>query len=120
MKKTREQRSEATRDDVWEPGQSVTTGAIRKEELVERVAERTRLTRTTIWRVLDAVLEEIGLALARHERVHIARFGTFDLRHYPERMGIHPRTRGAIPYPERYAPSFRSSLTLKRRIRDAK
>jgi DNA-binding protein HU-beta len=93
---------------------------IRKEELVERVAERTRISKTMIWRVFDAVIEEVALALAHKQRVHIARFGTFDLRHYPERMGVHPRTQESIPYPERYAPSFRSSLTLKRRVRDGK
>lgn len=93
---------------------------IRKEELVERVAERTHISKTTIWRVFDAVVEELALALAHQERVHIARFGTFDLRHYPERMGVHPRTQKPIPYPERYAPSFRSSLTLKRRVRDGR
>lgn len=90
---------------------------VRKDELVERVAERTHMSKTTIWRVFDAVVEEIALALANKERVHLARFGTFDLRHYPQRMGVHPRTQRAILYPERYAPSFRSSLTLKRRIR---
>ncbi|MBN1484538.1 MAG: HU family DNA-binding protein [Chloroflexia bacterium] len=90
---------------------------IRKEELVDRILEQTRLPKTTIWRVLDATLEEIAKALANHERVHLSRFGTFDLRHYPARMGVHPRTGEEIPYPERYAPSFRSSLTLKRRIR---
>jgi DNA-binding protein HU-beta len=93
---------------------------IRKEELVERVAKRTLISKTTIWRVFDAVIEEVALALAQKERVHISRFGTFDLRHYPERMGVHPRTQETIPYPERYAPSFRSSLTLKKRIREGK
>ena len=93
---------------------------VRKDELVARVAERTHITKTTIWRVFDAVIEEIALALANKERVHVSRFGTFDLRHYPERMGVHPRTQNTIPYPERYAPSFRSSLTLKRRIRAGK
>jgi nucleoid DNA-binding protein len=90
---------------------------IRKEELVDRVHERSHIPKTMIWRVFDAVLEEIALALANRERVHITRFGTFDLRHYPARMGVHPRTGEPIPYPERYAPSFRSSLTLKRQVR---
>lgn len=90
---------------------------IRKEDLVDRVAEYTQLPKTTVWKVFDALLEEIGDALANRERVHISRFGTFDLRHYPARMGVHPRTGEPIPYPERYAPSFRSSLTLKRKIR---
>lgn len=91
---------------------------IRKEELVRRVVERTHISKTTVWRVVDATIEEIALALAQKERVHISRFGTFDLRHYPERMGVHPRTQETIPYPERYAPSFRSSLTLKKRVRE--
>lgn len=90
---------------------------VRKDELVDRVAERTHIPKTTIWRVFDALLDEIGESLARKEPVHIARFGTFDLRHYPERMGVHPRTGEPLPYPERYAPSFRSSLTLKKLIR---
>ncbi len=90
---------------------------IRRDELVKRIIERTRLPETTIWRVFDAVFEEIGRALARGEVVHIIRFGTFDLRHYPKRMGVHPRTLEQIPYPTRIAPSFRSSAALKRAIR---
>jgi len=90
---------------------------VRKEELVQRIVEHTHIPKTIVWRVLDATIEEIARALAQRERVHISRFGTFDLRHYPERMGVHPRTQEPIPYPERYAPSFRSSLTLKKRIR---
>lgn len=90
---------------------------IRRDELVKRIIERTRLPETTVWQVFDAVFEEIGRALARGEVVHIIRFGTFDLRHYPQRMGVHPRTLERIPYPTRIAPSFRSSTSLKRSIR---
>lgn len=90
---------------------------IRRDELVKRIVERTRLPETTVWRVFDSVFEEIGRALAQGEVVHIIRFGTFDLRHYPKRMGVHPRTLEQIPYPTRIAPSFRSSTALKRAIR---
>ncbi len=113
-------RQEEQENESEEAGSDSRVKTIRKEELVDRVAARTRLSKTTVWRVFDAVIEEIAQALAQKERVHIARFGTFDLRHYPERLGVHPRTQGSIPYPERYAPSFRSSLTLKRRIREGK
>lgn len=90
---------------------------IRRDELVKRVIERTLLPETTIWQVFDAIFDEISQALARGEAVHILRFGTFDLRHYPTRMGVHPRTLEKIPYPNRIAPSFRSSRTLKHFIR---
>ncbi len=90
---------------------------IRRDELVKRVIERTLLPETTVWQVFDAIFDEISQALARGEAVHILRFGTFDLRHYPTRMGVHPRTLEKIPYPNRIAPSFRSSRTLKHFLR---
>ncbi len=90
---------------------------VHRGELVQRVIERTRLPETTVWRVFDAVFEEIGRALAQGEVVHIIRFGTFDIRYYPGRMGVHPRTLEQLPYPSRIAPSFRSSTALKRAIR---
>jgi DNA-binding protein HU-beta len=90
---------------------------IRKEEVVDRIAARIHEPKTTVWRVLDTFIDVVAEALANQERVHIARFGTFDLRHYPQRVGVHPRTRDPLLYPERYAPSFRSSVTLKRRVR---
>jgi nucleoid DNA-binding protein len=92
--------------------------SIRKDELIDRVAQHTRLPKKDIRQILEAVVQEIGAALAEGEKVKLSRFGTFDLRHYPQRMGTNPKTGEPVLHPERYAPSFRASTTLKRRIRE--
>lgn len=90
---------------------------LRKKDLVVKVAGRLRLSQGTVRQVLDAVLEEIGESLGEGNPVGLAGFGTFDLREYPARQGVHPRTGERMQYPERRAPSFRAGATLKRRVR---
>ena len=90
---------------------------VRKDELIARIARHTRLPKSEIRKILDAIVQEIGAALAQGEKVHLARFGAFGLRHYPPRMGVNPRTGEPVAHRERYAPSFRASTTLKRRLR---
>jgi integration host factor subunit beta len=91
---------------------------VRKEELIARIARRTRLPRSEVRQILQAVLEEIGAVLAKGREVNLYQFGTFGLRHYPPRMGVNPQTGEPVLHPERYAPSFRSSTTLRRRLRE--
>jgi nucleoid DNA-binding protein len=91
---------------------------VRKDELIARIARRTRLPKGEIRQILDAVFQEIGASLAKRREVNLYGFGTFGLRHYSPRMGVDPQTGEPVLHPERYAPRFRSSTTLKRRLRE--
>jgi nucleoid DNA-binding protein len=91
---------------------------VRKDELIARIAQRTRLPKGEVRRILDAILQEIGASLAKGREVNLYGFGTFGLRHYSPRMGVNPQTGEPVLHPERYAPSFRSSTTLRRRLRE--
>ncbi|MBN1484919.1 MAG: HU family DNA-binding protein [Chloroflexia bacterium] len=88
-----------------------------KNELIERIASRTHLSAAAVQQVVEVMLDEVGAALARGDKISLIRFGVFDRRHFPARTGVHPRTGEPMPYPERYAPSFRASMVLKRRVR---
>lgn len=90
---------------------------VRKEELVQRVAGRLGLTKTLTGEVVGAFLDEVGGALAEGKAVVLSGFGTFDVREYAARQGVHPRTGKAMPYPRQVAPGFRAGLGLKRRVR---
>jgi integration host factor subunit beta len=100
------------------PQRSTFVETVRKDELIARIARRTRLPKSEIRQILDAIVQEIGAVLAQGREVNLYGFGTFGLRHYPPRMGINPQTGEPVAHPERYAPSFRSSTTLRRRIRE--
>ena len=53
---------------------------IEKDELVERIAQRTGTNPKTIETIVDATLEEIYEALKREECVSLRNFGTFYVR----------------------------------------
>lgn len=91
---------------------------VRKDELIARIAQHTRLPKGEIRQILDAIFREIGSSLAKKREVNLYGFGTFGLRHYSRRMIVNPQTGETFLQPERYAPSFRSSTTLKRRLKD--
>ncbi len=56
------------------------SGRIEKDELVERVAQRTGASPKTVEAFVDATLEEIYEALKHEERVSLRNFGTFYVR----------------------------------------
>lgn len=52
-----------------------------KSHIADRLAGRMGLSRSAAVDAVDAVFEAIGEALAKHEEVRIAGFGTFATKH---------------------------------------
>ena len=65
---------------------------------------------------VDAVFEIIGEALAKHEEVRIAGFGTFATKHRPARTGRSPRTDEAVSMPTSVVPAFRAGKAFKEAV----
>lgn len=91
---------------------------LRRVDLVAQVAGRLGLPKELVANVVTTTLEEIGVALGQGKKVRLAGFGIFEVRAYPARMGVHPRTGEPLSYPERQAPTFRAGLGLKRQVRN--
>ena len=84
-----------------------------KSQIADRLAGRMGVSKAAAAGAVDAVLEAIGEALANHEEVRLAGFGTFETRHRPARMGRNPRTGEAVSIPASVAPAFRAGKALK-------
>ena len=76
-------------------------------------AGRVGLSRSATAGTVDAVFEAIREALAKHEEVRIAGFGTFATKHRSARTGRNPRTGEAVSIPASVAPAFRAGKALK-------
>ncbi len=63
-----------------------------KSELISVVAEKTGFTKKDTEKVVNAVFDGIGEALAKGDKVQIIGFGTFDVRDRKEREGRNPAT----------------------------
>ena len=61
---------------------------------------------------VDAVFETLGEALARHEAVRIAGFGTFTAKRRPACTGRSPRSGEAVSIPASVAPAFKAGKAL--------
>jgi len=77
-----------------------------KAELVEEVANQTRLTKRTSRETIDAVISAITDSLVREEKVTLVGFGTFQVMKRKARKGVNPQTGEAIKIPAKKVPKF--------------
>ena len=88
-----------------------------KSELVQRMAARNpHLYQRDVEIIVDAILVEIGDALARSERVELRGFGVFFAKQRGARLGRNPRTGDEVPVTGKYAPRFKTSKEMRERL----
>jgi DNA-binding protein HU-beta len=91
-----------------------------KSELVQELANKTKMSRADAQRAIDALFETnggiISKALKKGDRIQITGFGTFETRKRKARIGRNPRTGKEIKIAATTSPAFRAGKGLKDRI----
>lgn len=90
-----------------------------KAELIDAISGQTGQTKEIVNQTLDALMETVGAALAKDERVLLVGFGTFDIKHRAARPGRNPQTGETIEIPAAILPRFTPGKFLKERIEEA-
>ncbi len=88
-----------------------------KEQLVERVAERTGATKKDAMEVLNTALDHIATALTHGDKVTLVGFGTFLTRKRKARDGRNPQTGAKIKIPAKRVPAFAAGKELKAAVK---
>jgi len=86
---------------------------VNKAELVASVAEKTDLTKKDVEKCLAAVLDSVGEALARNDKVQLVGFGTFEIRERAARKGRNPQTGEEIEIAATRVPVFKAGKALR-------
>ena len=84
-----------------------------KAELIEKVADKSNLTKKDSGKAVDAVLATMTEALARGEKIQLVGFGSFEVRKRGARTGRNPQTGAAIKIAARKVPVFKPGKALK-------
>ncbi len=84
-----------------------------KAELISSVAEKTELTKKDAEKAVTAVLDTIGEALSRKEKVQLVGFGTFEIRERAARKGRNPQTGEEIHIAAAQVPVFKAGKALR-------
>lgn len=89
-----------------------------KNELVEKVAASSGLTKSQADGAVSAVVEALTEALKAGDKVTLKGFGTFEVRSRNARMGRNPRTNETMEIKASKAPAFKASSTLKKVVNE--
>ncbi|HEY5284347.1 MAG TPA: HU family DNA-binding protein [Polyangia bacterium] len=83
-----------------------------RDDLIERIAQRTKMSRPQAETVVCAIFTSMEQSLRRGERIEIRGFGTFQVRSYKGYKGRNPRTGTHVEIAPKRLPFFKVSKNL--------
>ncbi|MGD1941866.1 MAG: HU family DNA-binding protein [Leptolyngbyaceae cyanobacterium] len=87
-----------------------------KADLVEKVAEKSGVTKKQADAVLSAATEAISEAVSSGEKVTLVGFGSFERRDRKEREGRNPKTGETMVIPATKVPAFSAGKQFKQAV----
>jgi DNA-binding protein HU-beta len=91
-----------------------------KEELVQEIAKKTKLSQKMVADVLVATIEAIEKSVSKGKRVTLVGFGTFEPRKRAARTGRNPQTGKAIKIAAKTVPAFTAGKKFKEMVASKK
>lgn len=88
-----------------------------KNELINKVALETNLTKTQVGHIIEATLETAKKAIKKGDEVRLSGFGTFFRRKRETRKGRNPQTGRTITIKSRWVPRFRAGKLFKEYVK---
>ena len=87
-----------------------------RQELIDKIAEATGISKKDGGAALDAIVEAIGDALAGGDKVSLVGFGTFEARQRAARDGKNPQTGEKIKIAAKTVPAFKAGAGHKAKV----
>jgi integration host factor subunit beta len=88
-----------------------------RSELIQKLAdENPHLYQRDVERIVNAIFEEITLALSEGNRVELRGFGAFSVKKRDARIGRNPRTGASVSVDEKHVPFFKAGKLLRDRL----
>jgi DNA-binding protein HU-beta len=89
---------------------------VSKKDLINKISEKSNLTKKDAEAALTAFIESVEEALASGDKVQIIGFGSFEVRDRAAREGRNPKTKEKIQIPASKAPAFKAAKDLKAKV----
>lgn len=87
-----------------------------KAELINKVSEKSGLTKTKTAEVIEALVETIQGTLSEGEKITLVGFGSFDVSKRDARKGRNPKTGESIDIAAKTVVRFRSGKELSESV----
>ncbi len=83
-----------------------------KTELIDKISEKSGLSKVASKKALDAALDAIKEALVAEDKVALIGFGKFSVATRDAREGINPSNKAKIMIPEKKTAKFKAGADL--------
>lgn len=93
-------------------------GTLTRADLASSIYRELGLSQSESSDLVDAVIEEVIMALEQGEEVKLSSFGTLGVRSKKQRMGRNPKTKEEIPISPRKVVSFHASNILVEQVNE--
>ena len=87
-----------------------------KAELVEIISQETGVNKKDTGVIVNLIMDNIGQALVRGDKVELRGFGSFKVKQRRARLARNPRTGDSVDVPAKSVPFFKASNELKGRL----
>ena len=83
-----------------------------KSELIAKIAEQNKLSKTDAERIISTFFKEITKALSEGKRVELRGFGVLSVRTRKPRVARNPKTGESVEVAEKKVPFFKSGKNI--------
>ena len=87
-----------------------------KEELVQEVAKKAKVTQKDANEILSTIVEVITKTVSKGKKVTLVGFGTFEAKKRAARTGRNPQTGKEIQIPAKTVPTFSAGKAFKEMV----
>ena len=87
-----------------------------KEELVQEISKKAKVTQKEANEVLSALIETVSKTVSKGKKVTLVGFGTFEPRKRAARNGRNPQTGKEIKIPAKTVPVFSAGKKFKEAV----
>ena len=88
-----------------------------KEELVQEISKKAKVTQKEPNEVLSALIETVEKTVSKGKKVTLVGFGTFEARKRAARTGRNPQTGAALKIAAKTVPAFSAGKKFKELVK---
>ena len=88
-----------------------------KEELVQEISKKAKVTQKEATEVLNSLVETVQKTVAKGQKVTLVGFGTFEPRKRAARMGRNPQTGKELKIEAKTVPAFSAGKKFKELVK---
>jgi integration host factor subunit beta len=89
---------------------------IAKKELMDKIAEKTGVTQSTVKTIVQQFLDEITSEVAKSNRLEFRDFGVFEVKQQAPRISQNPKTLEPVEVPAKRKVKFKMGRLMREGI----